>query len=682
MSLGKDVLVHAGTSAVYNPDVHGFGLKQLLQIMNYSKLFTLGSASGGTYTGIYDVVNNFFFNVDDPLVASTKPLGVVADNKADWDLEIEALIDLVDTVKTKGLQDGDMATKLTDFAWTDTASVLDALNNSTIVRSVLPDLVYDAVENAGMEEWVGDWLIDQTGVDGVVAPFAEWEAEIPRLAKLISVAMELGLDANSMNLKDIELGQGLAMHAGDDPEYNPATAHPAGLQQLLQLMNSSSAFILGTATPEGAYTGLYKVINDYFFAGDDAIIISQKSLGIVGDDKADWDDEINALITLLVDIRSNNLADADMAQVLKTKPKENISQLLGNLNETTIVRVVIPDLIHDSLVASNATDWENIWLTNQVGNNPVELKTEWQAEFAELANVISSFNVLGDMGSLDVMAKTGDNYDVNLTVLEGALLSMNNGNIFKLQPMGGILEDALDGVGIAGVQVTNYPTTKVQWEDEITDIFAMIENMREVGSLDTSAIKTKAETTGSMLNLMKETTMLGGSVFDEVVDSFITRTDYYKDADNPNGIFDDQYLTDMKAWTQYDWEDELAVVGEFELDQETQSGRMIDKMATSGLLLPLITDEANKHIARVNAELVEAFGPLAPSLELLDETEVLVRSNTTTWEREIRALEAVIDQIDADTFPGNFDLDEDDKTDGSGNTTIGWDICYQINNPA
>ena len=109
--------------------------------------------------------------------------------------------------------------------------------------------------------------------------------------------------------------------------------------------------ILGTATPEGAYTGLYKVINDYFFAGDDAIIISQKSLGIVGDDKADWDDEINALITLLVDIRSNNLADADMAQVLKTKPKENISQLLGNLNETTIVRVVIPDLIHDSLVA-------------------------------------------------------------------------------------------------------------------------------------------------------------------------------------------------------------------------------------------------------------------------------------------------------------------------------------------
>ena len=405
----------------------------------------------------------------------------------------------------------------------------------------------------------------------------------------------------------------------------------------MQLMNSSGVFTLGTATPGGDYTGLYKVINDYFFSGTDAIISSSKPLGVVGDNKVAWDEEINALINLLVDIRANSLADADMAGVLKTKPKENISSLLSYLNNTTIVRVVIPDLIHDSLFASNATDWENAWLTGQVGANDVNSKEDWEAEFTELANVISSFNTLGDMGSLDVMAKTGDNYDVNLTVLEGALLSMNNGNIFKLQPMGGILEDALDGVGIAGVQVTNYPTTKVQWEDEITDIFAMIEKMRVVGSLDTSAIKTKAETTGSMLNLMKETTMLGGSVFDEVVDSFITRTDYYKDADNPNGIFDDQYLTDMKAWTQYDWEDELAVVGEFELDQETQSGRMIDKMATSALLLPLITDEANKHIARVNEELLDALNH-SLQLDLLMMT-VLERAQTTAWEREIRALE-------------------------------------------
>jgi hypothetical protein len=209
----------------------------------------------------------------------------------------------------------------------------------------------------------------------------------------------------------------------------------------------------------------------------------------------------------------------------------------------------------------------------------------------------------------------------------------------------------------------------------------MIEKMREVGSLDTSAIKTKAETTGSMLNLMKETTMLGGSVFDEVVDSFITRTDYYKDADNPNGIFDDQYLTAMKAWTQYDWEDELAVVGEFELDQETQSGRMIDKMAKSALLRPLIADEANKYIAIVNEKLLDAFEPpLAPQLDLLDVDQVLERAQTTTWEREIRALEAVIAQIDAETNPGAYDLAADDKTDSTGDyKTIGWYICEVIN---
>jgi len=484
-----------------------------------------------------------------------------------------------------------------------------------------------------------------------------------------------------MDLETISLGKGIAIHAGTNAAYDP-DVHGSGLKQLLQIMNYSKLFTLGTASG-GTYTGLYKVINDYFFSGTDAIISSSKPLGVVGDNKVAWDEEINALINLLVDIRANSLADADMAGVLKTKPKENISSLLSKLNNTTIVRVVIPDLIHDSLVASKATDWENAWLTGQVGANDVNSKEDWEAEFTELANVISSFNTLGDMSSLDVMAKTDDTYDVDLAVLKGALLSMNNGRIFKLQPMGGILEDALNGVGIAGVQVTNYPTTKVQWEDEITDIFAMIEKMREVGSLDTSAIKTKAANTGAMLNLMKGTKMLGGTVFDEVIDSFIMRTDYYKDEDNPNGIFDDQYLTDMKAWTQYDWEDELAVVGEFKLDQETQSGRMIDQMATSALLLPLIADEANKHIARVNEELLGAPEPLAPPLGLLDVDEVLARAQTTTWEREISALEAVIAQIAAGTTPGAYDLAADDQTDSTGTyTTIGWEICKKINNPS
>ncbi|HPD12661.1 MAG TPA: hypothetical protein PLP15_04775, partial [Bacilli bacterium] len=493
-------------------------------------------------------------------------------------------------------------------------------------------------------------------------------------------AKELALDENEIELKSIELGEGLAMHAGDDPNYKP-DVHPTGLKQLLQLMNSSGAFTLGTATPGGDYTGLYKVINDYFFSGTDAIISSSKPLGVVGDNKVAWDEEINALITLLVDIRANSLADADMAGVLKTKPKENISSLLSNLNNTTIVRVVIPDLIHDSLVASNATDWENAWLTGQVGANDVNSKEDWEAEFTELANVISSFNTLGDMGSLDVMAKTDDTYDVDLTVLKGALLSMNNGRIFKLQPMGGILEDALDGVGIAGVAVTSYPATQAGWTTEIDTIFEMIDKMREVGTLDTSAIKTKAANTGAMLNLMKGTTMLGGTVFDEVIDSFIMRTDYYKSASDPDGgIFDDQYLTDMKSWSQYDWEGELALVGEYDLESDTQKGIMIDKMATSALLLPLIADEANKHIARVNKELLEAFELLAPQLELLDDDQVLERAQTTTWEREIRALEAVIAQIDAGTTPGDYDLAADDKTDSTGDyKTIGWYICEVIN---
>jgi hypothetical protein len=50
-----------------------------------------------------------------------------------------------------------------------------------------------------------EWLIDQKGATGVVAPFAEWKAEIPRLAKLISIAIELGLDATSMDLETMSV---------------------------------------------------------------------------------------------------------------------------------------------------------------------------------------------------------------------------------------------------------------------------------------------------------------------------------------------------------------------------------------------------------------------------------------------------------------------------------------------
>jgi hypothetical protein len=69
-----------------------------------------------------------------------------------WDTEIDALVVLVKEVQDNGLTTGDLADALTDLTWTATAGVLDALNGSTIVRSVLPDLVYNALESAGMEE--------------------------------------------------------------------------------------------------------------------------------------------------------------------------------------------------------------------------------------------------------------------------------------------------------------------------------------------------------------------------------------------------------------------------------------------------------------------------------------------------------------------------------------------------
>jgi hypothetical protein len=194
IELGDTLAKHAGTDPTYDPENETAGLKQLLQIMNYSKVFSIGSADSG-YTGIYQVLYDFFFGGDEPIIKATKPLGVVvvdgfASLEQAWDAEIDALVALVKEVQDNRLTEGDMADALTDLAWTATAGVLDALNGSTIVRSVLPDLVYNALESAGMEERAGEWLIYQKGAAGTVAPFAEWKDEIPHLAELITIAID------------------------------------------------------------------------------------------------------------------------------------------------------------------------------------------------------------------------------------------------------------------------------------------------------------------------------------------------------------------------------------------------------------------------------------------------------------------------------------------------------------
>jgi hypothetical protein len=97
---------------------------------------------------------------------------------------------LVVTVKSLGLMEGDMADKVMELDWDEVEEVLIAMNASTIIRVVIPDLINNALVTAGMDEWASVWLTDQTEANSALGKEV-WAEEITLLAKLIHVANEL-----------------------------------------------------------------------------------------------------------------------------------------------------------------------------------------------------------------------------------------------------------------------------------------------------------------------------------------------------------------------------------------------------------------------------------------------------------------------------------------------------------
>ncbi|MGI6729324.1 MAG: hypothetical protein ACOX5P_03615, partial [Bacilli bacterium] len=428
----------------YDPTAPGAaGLKQLLQLMNYSKVFSIGSVTAEGYTGIYDILDEFFFGGDDPIIETTKPLGVVADNETAWDAEIDVLINLLATVKSLDLMEGDMADKVLDLDWTEIEDVLSKMNESTIIRVVLPDLINNALVTAGMDEWASEWLTDQTGDNPALAKDV-WADEITLLAKLIKVANKLGLtEGGDIELDTIELGDTLAKNAGTDPTYDPEN-ETAGLKQLLQIMNYSKVFTLGAA--DSGYTGIYQVLDDFFFGGDDPIIETTKPLGVVADNETAWDAEIDVLIDLLVTVKANGLMEGDMADKVLDLDWTEIEDVLSKMNESTIIRVVLPDLINNALVTAGMDEWASEWLRDQTGANPTKEKAEWADEITLLAKLIHVANALGlngadmELGTIELgigeilHAGLDEEYDpkVDEVGLKQLLQIMNYSKVFSI----------------------------------------------------------------------------------------------------------------------------------------------------------------------------------------------------------------------------------------------------------
>ena len=151
-----------------------------------------------------------------------------------------------------------------------------------------------------------DMVNRPSGVDGTVLSKEDWAGESPNLQCVKS--QKNSPWTKMKRIESIELG--IPLHVNDEG-YDPTAPGAAGLKQLLQLMNYSSVFSIGSATAEG-YTGIYDILDEFFFGGETPLIEADKELGVVADTNAAWDAEIDTLINLLATVKSLGLMEGDM----------------------------------------------------------------------------------------------------------------------------------------------------------------------------------------------------------------------------------------------------------------------------------------------------------------------------------------------------------------------------------
>lgn len=244
---------------------------------------------------------------------------------------------------------------------------------------------------------------------------AYWTAdEFSLLSKLIATCNAIDF-ANNSDIFGLELGTAFPnvsvynIPGGTTigPNYPSQTsgANNVGLRQVLQLMNYSSTF---DASQLGGDTG---IIAGYIAGRGTATFTKQ--LGVPTDTVAGWDEEIIAVTSAMKVMKDSGLLDSgvDMASLLASKTDSEIKTILGSLNESEIIRPMLPEVVFESLAVavdngSTLIDLDSArtlvgtaypWLKNQqAASAPVAPKAEWTAEIAKIAEIIAT----GDLSKL------------------------------------------------------------------------------------------------------------------------------------------------------------------------------------------------------------------------------------------------------------------------------------------
>ena len=582
------------------------GVRDLLQLINASKSFMIE-------TIVEELIKDSI--VDALNVPASK---ISSNNVSDWDAEIDALIALMNSAQTLELFNGnDAAETLSNASEHEITILIREFNNSEVLRGVLPDFIYDTMKAAQVENWASEWLVNQTGT-GTVAPKAEWDAEAEKIAKVISKKNSMSItNLNSFDIAD------------------STVVSPKELNELLHLLNDCNSFDANA---------LVDVLESNLIRSDR--VNSTKDLHHVVINS--WDDEIDQITSLLEVIQTLEILNGEntVAEKINNQNEVELKQLLTAVNNSQLVRVLLPDLIFEAVKEGTLEHWASAWLVNQTSSDitKVETKDIWNGEIELYAEIFSKKRAIANVNFDDIeLLNRAALSDQDVDNLEEVMIIMNQTNTFVMTHLGATLTNALESYGMESISIDNYPASKTAWEKEIINSFNVARAIRCIPdfALDATFDKANAEATGEVLDLMKETVMLGGETFNKVVVTFLGKTEI---CNIDKGFVTTEQL-ETEDWTALTWKNELAALAAFDGSNTLlQTGEALDKALESYIFSKYfnVTKEINNQLE--NREIMIPVEGKKKLIELVNNGAGVTDADVEnrTWVTELNALDKIV----------------------------------------
>lgn len=486
----------------------------------------------------------------------------------DWTTEPDNIIMILEALSDIGeISDFDF-NEIDTLAVDKITNLIKAINHSQLFRPMLLQVIDKQIDNNSVSDWMTTWFSDQ--INGEMAPVEDWDNEIDYLARLVVnlASFDLnGFDIQNASEEDIQtLGNILkdinrskifnlnkitsllevsdtgSILYGADFSNLPTTeeawdseidvlmevlkwfckAQPIGMDKYVEigkLLNAIKASTIIGPNFDNIIEKATEQLDDQFASYVDLSKVNLKAIN--------WETELQTLFNIYSafggDAGSSSFTDlAD--RVANSGDQSAILDLLQNINNSDLLRQMLPKMIHEALTTVNLADWEADWFKNQYAPDGVMAdKTTWADELNILAHLIAT-TVGFNINNFDM--ENSSNEDIN--TLGAILTDINHSQIFNINKITTILEISDPNSILYGADFSNLPISQAAWDDEISTLVDALKQLKAIKPIDME----KHAEIGKLLNIIKVSVILGPNLnlviensLEQLDDEFMTYVD-------------------------------------------------------------------------------------------------------------------------------------------------------------